>query len=206
VAEGKIGVANDGETTLIRIGSCLERMKAGDPSARDDLIRMSYHRLEGLVRKMIKRDDRVRAWEQADDVVQNAALRLWRSLEKVTPGSLDEFLGLAATQVRRELIDLARHYFGPRGTGRHEAATAPAYEGVETTYDPTRLALWTEFHRAVEDLPADERRLCELLWYLGLPQDDVATALGVDVSTVKRRWRAVRLKLHRAVQGWDGAD
>ena len=49
-------------------------------------------------------------------------------------------------------------------------------------------------------------RLCELLWYLGLPQDDVATALGVDVSTVKRRWRAVRLKLHRAVQGWDGAD
>ncbi len=215
--KGVSNVTNDDETTLVRIESCLDRMKAGDPSARDDLIRMSYHRFDHLVRKMIRKSERVTDWEEVDDVVQNAALRLWRSLEKIIPKSRDEFLGLAATQVRRELIDLARHYFGPEGPGVHEVggamqrsgedgSTLPAYEGIETTYDPTRLALWTEFHHAVESLPADERRLCELLWYLGLPQSDVASALGVDVSTVKRRWRTVRVKLHRTVQGWDGAD
>jgi RNA polymerase sigma-70 factor (ECF subfamily) len=210
-------MTGEGETTLVRIESCLDRMKAGDPSARDDVIRLSYRRLDGLVRRMLKRDDRVRSWEEADDVIQNAAVRLWRSLEGVTPGTVDEFLGLAATQIRRELIDLARHYFGPQGQGAHQVApapagacpggpAAPAFDGAETTYDPSRLAAWTEFHRMVGALPADERALCEMLWYLGLPQDEVAEVLGVDVSTVKRRWRAVRLKLHRAVKGWDGAD
>jgi RNA polymerase sigma factor (sigma-70 family) len=209
-------VTGDNETTLVRMASCVDRLKAGDPSARDEIIRISYHRLDAMVRRMLKRDDRVGVWEQADDVLQNAAVRLWQSLERVTPGTVDEFLGLAATQIRRELLDLARHYFGPQGQGSNQVAPAPAagpdasaapmFDGAETTYDPTRLALWTEFHRAVEILPADERSLCEMLWYLGLQQDEVAQVLGVDVSTVKRRWRAVRLKLHRAVQGWDGSD
>ena len=97
-------------------------------------------------------------------------------------GACDDFFGLAATQIRRELIDLARHYFGPQGRARRatqpgwgrsaDGTTAPPYEGIETTYDPSRLAAWTEFHRAVEGLPDDERELFELLWYLGLPQDD----------------------------------
>ena len=113
------------DTTLECLQSCLDRMKAGDPTARDDLIRMSYHRLDALVRRMLKKDDRVASWEQADDVLQNAALRLWRSLERVAPGSVAEFLGLAATQIRRELIDLARHYFGQQGAGQHQAPPAP---------------------------------------------------------------------------------
>jgi RNA polymerase sigma factor (sigma-70 family) len=208
-------MASETSTTLVGLASCLERLKAGDPSARDDLMQLSYRRLDAMVRRMLKRDDRLGAWEQPEDVLQNAALRLWRALERVTPATVEEFLGLAATQIRREVLDLARHYFGPQGQGSNQVSpsprpgpdesTAPMFEGVETTYDPTRLALWTEFHHVVESLPADERSLCEMLWYLGLPQEDVAQVLGVDVSTVKRRWRAVRLKLHRAVQGWDGA-
>jgi RNA polymerase sigma factor (sigma-70 family) len=209
-------MATENETTLVGMASCLDRLKAGDLSARDDLLRMSYHRLDVMVRRMFKRDDRLRAWEQPEDVLQNAALRLWRALKGVTPGTVQEFLGLAATQIRRELLDLARHYFGPQGQGSNqyslapvvgsERSTSPMFEGVETTYDPARLALWTEFHCVVESLPADERSLCEMLWYLGLPQEDVAQLLGLDVSTIKRRWRGVRLKLHRAVQGWDGVE
>jgi RNA polymerase sigma factor (sigma-70 family) len=211
-----MAMATENETTLVGLASCLDRLKAGDPSARDDLLRLSYHRLDVMVHRMFKRDDRLGAWEQPEDVLQNASLRLWRALEGVTPGTVEEFLGLAATQIRRELLDLARHYFGPQGQGSNqytpapamgpEGSTSPVFDGVETTYDPTRLALWTEFHRVVESLPADERSLCEMLWYLGLPQDDVARLLGVDVSTIKRRWRGVRLKLHRAVQGWDGVE
>jgi RNA polymerase sigma factor (sigma-70 family) len=210
-------LASDEESTLVRLASCMDRLRAGEPSARDEVIEISYRRLDAMVRRMLKRDDRVSAWEQADDVLQNAAVRLWRALDRVKPATVDEFLGLAATQIRRELLDLARHYYGPHGQGSNQVApaagrdgpdssTAPVFEGVETTYDPSRLAIWTEFHRAVEALPDDERALCEMLWYLGLPQDEVAQVLGVDPSTVKRRWRGVRLKLHRAVRGWDGAE
>ena len=201
------------DSTIERLQSCLDRLKAGDASARDDLIRMSYDQLDRLVRQMLRKDDRLTGWEQTDDVRQNAALRLWRSLEQIKPDTVAQFLGLAATQIRRELIDLARHYFGEQGMGRRSAPLNPSADSAgpeinasETTYDPGRLAVWTEFHRAVEAMPAEERQLVEMLWYLGLPQEDAAQQLGVDVSTVKRRWRAIRLKLHKVVQGWDGRD
>jgi RNA polymerase sigma factor (sigma-70 family) len=209
-------VAIENETTLVLLASLVDRLKGGDPTVRDEMIRISYRRLDAMVRRMLKRDDRIGGWEEPDDVLQNAAIRLWRALEQVTPSNVDEFLGLAATQIRRELLDLARHYFGPQGQGSNQVGSGldggvdgtpgPRFEGVETTYDPTRLATWTEFHRAVEALPADERSLCEMLWYLGLPQEEVAKALKVDISTVKRRWRGVRLKLHRVVKDWDGVD
>ena len=58
-------------------------------------------------------------WEQTDDVVQNALVRLRRALETTSPESVRSFVNLAAVQIRRELIDLARHYHGPNGMGAH---------------------------------------------------------------------------------------
>ena len=55
--------------------------------------------------------------EQTDDVLQNAVVRLLRALEEVRPPSVRAFFGLAATQMRRELLDLARRYQGRGGPG-----------------------------------------------------------------------------------------
>jgi hypothetical protein len=41
-------------------------------------------------------------------------------------------MGLAATCIRRELIDLARHYFGPEGMGTHRKADGPVAHGWES--------------------------------------------------------------------------
>jgi RNA polymerase sigma-70 factor (ECF subfamily) len=69
---------------------------------------------------MLRKDfARLRRWEQTDDVYQGAMLRLYQSLNRMQFESLREFFGLAATQVRRTLIDLARHHFGPEGEARH---------------------------------------------------------------------------------------
>jgi RNA polymerase sigma-70 factor (ECF subfamily) len=35
----------------------------------------------------------------------------------------------------------------------------------------------------------------DLLWYQGLKQAEAAELLGVDVKTVKRRWRDVKILL-----------
>src|SRR5437763_7400126 len=93
----------------------LDRMRAGDASARDELIRGFQGRLELLARKMVGRDRRVGRWVDAEDVLQSALLRLLRSLEAVSPDSTRAFFGLAAEQMRRELLDLARHFYGPQG-------------------------------------------------------------------------------------------
>jgi RNA polymerase sigma factor (sigma-70 family) len=189
----------------------LDRLRAGDGTARDELLRIASERLNRLARKMIRGFPGVRRWEQTDDVLQNAALRLWRSLDTVKPESVRSFISLAAVQIRRELIDLARHYDGPEGPGRHHHLRriesdgsgdplGPPDPGTDTD-DPVRLVDWTEFHDQVEALPGAAKEMFDLLWYQGLPQAEAAAVLGVTERVVRYRWRAARLELHERLGG-----
>lgn len=199
------------DSSTVRIQRCLDRLRAGDASARDDLITCACERLEELTRKMLRDYRGVRRWEETGDVCQNAVLRLCRALRDVCPPSARDFYRLAAAQVRRELIDLARHYYGPEGPGAHHASHAPAAdrsgaapqytEVADVSGEPSRLAAWTEFHQQVEALPDEEREVFDLLWYQGLTQTEAARVLQMPERTLKRRWQSARLKLHEAVQG-----
>src|SRR5262249_2031728 len=93
----------------------VNRLRAGDRSAWDDLSQHVGGQLERLARKMLRGFPKLRRWEQTQDVLQNATLRLLAALQTVEPGSVREFFGLASLQLRRELLDLHRHYFGPHG-------------------------------------------------------------------------------------------
>jgi len=81
----------------------------GDDGAYDELLDLASRRLYTLARKMFSRYPKLRRWEQTDDIFQNAMIRLHRSLVEVRPDSARAFLGLAAVQIRRTLLDLARH-------------------------------------------------------------------------------------------------
>jgi RNA polymerase sigma-70 factor (ECF subfamily) len=194
-------------STTLLVQNCLDRLRAGDAAARDELIAVAAGRLRRLTHKMLTDFDRLKRWEDVEDVAQGAALRLYQALRDTVPETSLGFFRLGALQIRRELIDLARHYFGPRGTGANHASAAPGTDSVapgdpsQSTYDPGRLAEWTEFHSHVERLPEEDRTLIDLLWYQGLPQEEVAGLLGVDVRTVQRRWVRVRLLLHGALRG-----
>ena len=65
----------------------LDRLQAGDASgfeeARAEIVNHACDRLEKLTRRMLRNYPRVRRWEQTGDVLQNAMLRLHRSLEAV---------------------------------------------------------------------------------------------------------------------------
>ena len=87
----------------------LERANAADEGAFDQLAIQSTERLRGLTRRMLKRYPHLRRWEETDDIFQAALIRLHRSLTEVKPDSRRAFFGLAITQIRRTLIDLARH-------------------------------------------------------------------------------------------------
>src|SRR5262249_20311107 len=154
---------------------------------------------------------RVKRWEQTDDVFQNATVRLYRALGEVRPASVHDFFRLAALNIRRELLDLAKHYYGPQGHGANyaslgqgqEAGSSPQapLEQPDATDDPSQLAAWAEFHSQVEQLPEEEREIFDLLWYQELSQAEAAALLQVSERTVKRRWQSARLKLHEALKG-----
>jgi RNA polymerase sigma-70 factor (ECF subfamily) len=200
---------DSGHTT--RLQRCLDRLRSGDDSARGELLAHAGERLGRLTRKLLRANPRVRRWEETDDVRQNALLRLYRALEQVRPATVRDFFRLAALHIRRELIDLARHYYGPEGMGRHQVTDRPsdsgtdhppsAHERADTTHEPNRLAAWTEMHEHIEKLEDEEREVFDLLWYHALPQAEAAAVLKVSERTLQRRWRTARRRLHQAMEG-----
>ncbi len=195
-----------GPSTL-QLQGHLDRMLAGDAAAREELFRHAAGRLERLTRKMLQGFPGVRRWAQTDDVLQNALVRLLRALQDVRPKSMREFFGLSAEQIRRELIDLARHYYGPQGVGANHASlgAGAAIERADLTHEPSALAGWCEFHEQVQKLPETEREVMLLLFYQELPQAEAAAILGVSVRAVQRRWQSALLKLHQVLKGqWPG--
>ena len=188
----------------------LDRIEAGDLAARDELLRGTCRRLERLARKMLRRFPGVRRWVQTDDVLQSALLRLLRALREVRPANTREFFALAAVQVRRELLDLARHFYGPQGVGANHASlparngAPPACEPVDELDDPADLEKWYAFYREVERLPKEEREVVGLIYYHGWTQAQVAELLQMGERTVRRRWEAALVKLHRILNGEAG--
>ena len=191
------------------VNDCLAQMKSGDPNGRKRLLECSCDRLRQLASQMLGTYSRVRRWEDTDDVLANAMIRLNRSLESVTPETPLHYFRLAALQIRRELVDLSRHYFGPQGMGAHHATVdqsesqMPHLEAVQdakaNAFDPVDMATWSELHEKVGKLPDEEREVFELHWYHQISQTEIADLLDVSRRTVIRRWQAACLKLHQSI-------
>src|SRR5215831_21278709 len=125
----------------------LERHRAGDASAGDGLIRLAQLRFTALARAMLRRHPHLRRWEQTDDLLNAALARLHRSLADVRPEGVRHFDNLVAAQIRRELIDLARSYYGPEGLGarHHTDGTDPGgrlFQVAGATGQPESLERW----------------------------------------------------------------
>lgn len=182
-------MSDDGGTTLL-VEGWLELLR--DPEtdagrqARDELIVHTKHRMELLCRKMFY--DSLKGVPVIDwqDVYQEAALKLWKSLKEVRPLNVREFFGLATKKIREVLLDLCRNVV---------RNPPPMNDPSGSSFDPVTGAKWAEFHEKVTQLDPTLREVFELLWYQELTQREVAAILAIDESTVKRRWRKAREQL-----------
>jgi RNA polymerase sigma-70 factor (ECF subfamily) len=190
-----------GHTT--KLNGWLADMRRGDVTARNEVFAHACDRLRTLTHRMLRGFQRVRRWAETDDVLQNSLLRLHRALTEVQPETPRQFYALAAQQIRRELLDLARQHYGPEGIGaNHDTDLGIAAEKeVSPADEPHDLDGWTRFHEQVEKLSGEQREVFDLLWYGGLTQPEAAAALGVSLKTVKRRWQDARLFLFEAMRG-----
>ena len=188
----------------------LEKLRSGDASARECLVNFTFERLQRMAKKMKHDFDRVGRWEQTDDIVQNATIRLLQAIDGVEIRDVRHFYRLAALQIRRELIDLCRHYHGPLGAaanhqtqrGRSDQTNGrPEFERAETISDPSSMQEWGEFHTSVNELPEQQREVFELVWYHELSQPEIAELLGISTRQVKRIWRSAKLSLYEQLNG-----
>jgi RNA polymerase sigma-70 factor (ECF subfamily) len=155
---------------------------------------------------MLRRNPPVQRWADTGDVFQNAALRILRALEDTQVADTREFFNLAAAIIRRELIDLARHFYGPQGIGANHASNAPrdansVLDVGTRADDPADLDRWAALHEAAESLPAEEREVFGLTFYHDWTQQQIAELFGVDERTVRRRLRRAVEALSEALGG-----
>ena len=188
-------MALPGHTT--RLHQWLVEFNSGDTDAREAIIEHTCERLRLRTAQMLRSFPTVKRWSETDDVLQNALIRLHKSLAQVKPDSPAQFYGLAATQIRRELFDLARHFTGAEGIGanHHTDDGNAVKQSTDTRYQPASMEAWTDFHNYVEQLPKDQKVVAGLLWYEGMSQPEAARVLGGSLTTLKRRWQAARLNL-----------
>ena len=208
----KPGSAESADSDSSEISLWLDRLAAGEPEARNRIIEITSGRLRILASRMLSRFPKVRRWDDTDDVFQNAVMRLHRALGHVQPDSSRAIMALAATQLHRELIDLARRYRGPmsfeanhatqaRGLDPDDLAEPPplAVEQVPASDEPLdRLAM---FHDVIDTLPTEQREVFHLVWYLGADQKTIARLLECSERTVKTRWREAREAVRQALGG-----
>ena len=134
-----------------------------------------------------------------------------RALDATPLETPEHLVNLATLQIRRELVDLARKHRGPESYAfNHESNSTVidsevvmrvSYAADPYVHDPG-VERWAAFHEAAAALPAGEREVFELAWFLGAEQVEVADHLGCSVRTVKRRWDAIKQALRDAL----GAD
>jgi RNA polymerase sigma factor (sigma-70 family) len=178
----------------------VDRLRSGDRAAADRLLKAAGRRLELLARRMCGQFPSVRLHAETGDVLQGAMIRLLAALRELRPASTRQFFGLAAVQIRRELLDLARQAAN-RNRGNVPLADASDAEPTDQTPNPADLELWGRVHEAVEGLPVDEREVVGLVFYHGWTRAQVAELLQVSERTVHRWWQSACRRLKDRLGG-----
>ncbi len=196
-----------GDTTE-DLQSLIDRLTRGDDSARAELLERAYHRLRRIASAMLHRDfPGLRDRHDLESVVDESWARLMRALETVRPPTVEDFLRLVAHKVRQVLLDMAGHQKKrddrQRGNPKADREPIGGREPVNDSLEPGRLALLTEFHRQVENLPSDQRTVFDLHYYTDLPQVEIARLLGMHPRKVSYLWVAATERLAEWLEGLD---
>lgn len=183
-------------TQLIReIGS-------GNKEAMNRLLPLVYDELHRQARSYFRRE-RSEHTLQPTALVHEAYLRLVDQREPVA--NRGHFLALAATQMRRILLDYARRHDAQR---RGAGAQRVLLEDTLAISGPRPLDVIGLDAALVKlaALDSDQARLVELRFFGGLSIEETAAILRISPTTVKRSWNSARAFLRREMGGAESRD
>ena len=175
------------EPSQISDNDLLHAVARGDESA----LAACYDRyrliLFGLILRILH--DR----EEAEDVLQEAFLQVWRRA-----ADFDETRGRAFTWLvtiaRSRALDRLRSA-GSRARLGEEAAQASRDDVGDAAVDAVKSETGATVRRALAELPEEQRRTLFLAYFEGLTQTEIAARLGDPLGTVKTRMRSGMIKL-----------
>ena len=170
-------------------GELIARVGDGDANAFELLYRRYSRPVFALALRRL--GDRGRA----EDAVQETFASIWRSA-----GSYRQDRGPGAPWLyavaRNAIVDRRRTLGPPPAESVDEAADEPGpEERAEASWTAWRI------HRALAELPEQERKLIELAYWGGLSQSEIAEFLDMPLGTVKTRTRSALSRLADVLEG-----
>ncbi|HEU6444844.1 MAG TPA: sigma-70 family RNA polymerase sigma factor [Gaiellaceae bacterium] len=158
-------------------GELIRMVGSGDRSAFDALYRRYARPVFGLALRRL--GDRGRA----EDAVQETFASVWRAASTYKPERGPGAPWLYAV-ARNAIVDNGRARREPPVDAPEEMADdeGPA-DRAESGWVAWRV------HRALAELPENERQVIELAYWGGRSQSEIADALGIPLGTVKTRTR-----------------
>lgn len=167
------------------------RARGGDQEAFSELAARSIGRLTAVAR-MILRDEYA-----AQDAVQETFIDAWRSL----PGlrDADRFEAWIRRLLVRACFEAVRRR---KRVGTVEIRLMPDHEPAVGGGERA-LALHDQLERGLARLPAEQRAVVVLVYYLDLPLADAAQAMGIPLGTTKSRLNRATQALRAAIEAGD---
>lgn len=178
----------------------LRELDGGDPRVADRLIPLVYEELRRLAASYMA-DERPDHTLQPTALVHEAYLRLVDQ-RSVRWRSRTHFLAIAATAMRRLLIDHARRHRAEKRGGGRRVTLSEGIAGGEAA-DLDVLALEEALTRLAE-IDGRQAHVIELRFFGGLRVEEAAEVLGISPATVKRDWQHARAWLRRELDAGSG--
>lgn len=135
---------------------------------------------------------------QATGLVHEAYLRLADG--GVTFRNRQHFIGIAARSMRQILVDRARARGAQkRWAGLNRVSLTDSL--IKAPDDETMLPALDEALSRLEALDAEQARIIELRYFMGMSVEEAADVLGMSPATLKRRFALARAWLFRELTG-----
>jgi RNA polymerase sigma-70 factor (ECF subfamily) len=177
-----------------RLTDSLSESARGDAGAAAELMPQVYDRLKSLARHYMA-GERSGHTLQPTALIHEAYLRLV-DIDRVDWQGKTHFFAVAATQMRRVLVDHARGIAASKRGGDRLRVTL-GDDAALLEQDPVQLIALDEALGRLAEESERQASVVEMRLFAGMEVKEVAAALGVSERTVKSDWRFARAWLLR---------
>jgi RNA polymerase sigma factor (TIGR02999 family) len=178
----------------------LRGIAAGDSSARDRLLEISYAQLRQIAGRAMRRESGSHTL-QPTALIHEAVIRIFQQDDMPTLPNRAYFYGTMASAMKRILVEHARKRQAKRRGGDHERL--PLDETILSIEQRSGIDLLS-LDEALNRLEDHDRRSYEVVvlrFFAEMEHQQIADELGVSLSTVHREWRFARAWLKQQLGG-----
>ncbi len=186
---------NGKQANAREITALLNFWKAGDEKAGDALFDLIYPDLRKIVGRILS-DQAGDFSLQTVDIIHEAYLKLLG--QKSSWQNRQHFFAVSARVVRRVVMDHARAKRRQKRGGEDSPVLLD-----EARMAPSKSKDWLALDEALRKLAAADAaaaRVCELRYFGGLTQDEIASVLEIGRATVVRHWQFARAWLKQELE------